>query len=371
MEATCHRVVIAVDPHKHINAINVFNDRGEVLARETFVHDSEGFAALMAFARGWPTHRWAVEGSGGVGKNLAQRLVARGERVVDVPAKKSSLIRAFASSSGRKTDDIDAYSVGLAALRTPDLEEVTADSAATVLRLLAHRRKELVGLRTQALCRLHRELQIMVCGGAPRRLSVAHAKAMLAKIHPGDEVGKVRKQLAVDQFQDIIAIDKRLAAITAQITQTVKATPTTLQQIVGVGPVVTAIILGQVRDIARFKDRHHFASYTGAAPTTWGSAGDAQPAINLRGNRQLNHALHIAALSQIRVPGPGRDYYQRKLASGKTNKAARRCLKRRISDAVYRTLVADADRAAASPGGQMGTTNKPARPALPLPPALR
>lgn len=351
-------VIIAVDPHKRLNAVNVVDDRAQVLARKTFTHNSAGFRELMAFARGWRNRQWAIEGCGGVGKHLAQRLVSAGEPVIDVPSKKSSLVRAFSSNSGRKTDDIDAYSVALAALNSPNLERVTVDGDSETLRLLAHRRHELIAMRTQAVGRLHRELQILLPGGASTGLTAARAKTMLASVRPRDQVGKVRKQLAVEQLQDLVAVDKRLADITRQIKQTVKSSATTLPELFGVGPVVTAIVLGEVRDVARFADRNHFASYNGSAPTVWNSAGDPQPAINLRGNRQLNSALHVAALSQMRHAGPGRDYYLRKLAAGKTKKAAMRCLKRRISDAIYRQLVNDAARAAGSPGGQSGATSK-------------
>jgi transposase len=348
------RVVIAVDPHKRINAICVVDDRGEVLARETIPNTATGFRALLTLARRWRHREWAVEGATGTGKHLAQRLVAQHELVLDVPSRKSSLVRAFSSDSGRKTDDVDAYSVALAALHAPNLERVTVDDHTETLRLLAHRRKELVALRTQAVGRLHRELQILLPGGASRQLTAARTKTLLASVRPRDQVGKVRKQLAGEQLADLIAIDKRLADITRQIHVAVKAAPTRLPELFGVGAVVTAIVLGEVRDVARFRDRHHFASYNATAPTEWGSGGDAQPCINLRGNRQLNHAMHIVALSQMRHPGPGRDYYLRKLAVGKTKKAALRCLKRRISDLIYRQLVADAHQAVGSPGGQVG-----------------
>jgi transposase len=238
------------------------------------------------------------------------------------------------------------------------VERVRADDHATALRLLATRRKELVGLRTQAVNRVHRELQILIPGGAKRGLSTTRAKTMLASVRPRDEVGKLRKSLVADQITDLAAIDKRLADITKQIKVAVKAAPTTLPELRGVGPVITAIVVGEVRDVARFVDADHFAAYNGTAPTTWGSAGEAPPCVNRGGNRTLNHAIHMAAVTQLRNPGPGRDYYQRKIASGKKPKAALRCLKRRISDAIYRRLAADARAGKRDPGGHMGATTK-------------
>ncbi|HEY5185318.1 MAG TPA: IS110 family transposase [Actinomycetes bacterium] len=351
-------VKIAVDPHKRINAVVVVDTSGSVLARGTFTQSTTGFAELMGFARRWPRREWAVEGATGVGKNLAQRLVVKGETVFDVPSKKSSLVRAFSATSGRKSDDVDAYSVALACLHATGLNQVRVDERAETLRLLSHRRDELVGSRTQAVCRLHRELQILIAGGASRALTAAKAKALLASVRPRDEVGKVRKSLALDQLADLVAIDRRLKDIDAQIKTVVAETHTSVTEVRGVGPVVAAIVLGEVRDISRFPSKHHFASYNGSAPTTWGSAGDARPCVNLHGNRRLNHALHIAAIVQLRYDCEGRRYYLRKIAEGKTPKEARRCLKRRISDAIYHQLAADAQAAERGPRGQMGAITK-------------
>ena len=350
-------VVIGVDPHKRIDAVVVLDEAGAVLARETIEHTSSGFRTLMALARRFPRRTWAVEGCNGVGKNLAQRLVASGETVLDVSTRKSSLVRALATNSGRKTDDTDAYSIALVGLRTEDLPIVVRDERAEVLRLLSGRRRELVGLRTQAVCRLHRELVILIPGGASRRLTATRAGAMLNEIRPRDEVARLRKALARYQLADLVAIDKRLAVINAEIRSAVTASRSKLTGLVGIGPVNAAMVIGEVADVARFATRHHFAAYNSTAPAQWGSGGDTHDRVNLGGNRRLNHALHIAAITQARYPGPGRDFYLRKVTEGKTKKEAMRALKPRISDSVYRQLLADADAGdtvGTGPGGQMG-----------------
>jgi transposase len=352
-------VVIGVDPHKRLNAVVVLDASEAVLARETFPHSTEGFRQLMGLARQFPSRRWAVEGCNGVGKNLAQRLVALGEPVHDVSTRSSSLVRAFATNSARKTDDTDAHSIALVGLHRPDLPVVARDERVEMLRLLSQRRRELVGLRTQAVCRLHRELLVLIPGGANRRLTAAAARNLLASIRPRDEVDRLRKQLARDQLTDLVAIDKRVTGINAEIRAAVRATGTRLTRIAGIGPVNAAMVLGEVADVARFASRHHFAAYNGTAPAQWGSAGDVHDRVNLGGNRRLNHALHIAAITQSRYGGPGRKYYLRKLAEGKTRKEALRAVKRRISDSIYRQLLADADTqhpTGTGPGGQLGAT---------------
>jgi transposase len=126
----------------------------------------------------------------------------------------------------------------------------------------------------------------------------------------------------------------------------------------GVGPVGAAIAIGQTRQVSRFSDRDHFAAYNGTAPIEVGSGGHSVHRLSRRGNRQLNHAIHMAAITQIRhAHSPGRGYYDRKLDEGKTKKEAIRALKRRISDALYQRLVADAA-TETGPGGQTGTTGQ-------------
>ena len=123
------------------------------------------------------------------------------------------------------------------------------------------------------------------------------------------------------------------------------ASGTTLTTIFGVGPIVAGILLGYTGDPTPFATANRFASYTGTAPIEFSSGGRVTHRLARRGNRRLNHALHIAAITQIRHPhSPGRAYYDRKLAEGKTPREAIRALKRRLSDVVWRHLVADAHR---------------------------
>ena len=145
-----------------------------------------------------------------------------------------------------------------------------------------------------------------------------------------------------------------------------------MTDVFGFGPVGAAIAIGQTRDVTRFADRDHFAAYNGTSPIEVSSGGRIVHRLSRRGNRQLNHAIHIAAITQIRhLHSPGRAYYDRKLAEGKTKKEAIRALKRRISDALYDRLVADAA-AKAGPGGQPETTEQASVTGIaPRKPALR
>jgi transposase len=347
--------MIGVDPHKRSVTVEVLDGRENVLGSGRFTTDRGGWAQLMAFAKRWPQRTWAIEGCNGAGRPTAQRLVAAGETVRDVPTKRSAQVRIFATGNGRKTDAVDAHSVALVGLRTPGLRQVTVDDERVALKLLVDRRDDLVRSRTQVLNRLHLLLSQLIPGGAAQHLSATKAKALLASVRPRDVVGKTRRQLAADLIADLVTLDKKIKAIEVDIRAAVRETGSTLPELFGIGPNSAARILADVGDVARFPTKHHFASWTGTAPLDASSGEQIRHRLNRSGNRRLNHVLHIMAIVQLRHDTEGRAYYRRKLAAGKTPMEALRCLKRRLSDVVYRQLVADATK---SPGGHVGATTR-------------
>jgi transposase len=167
---------------------------------------------------------------------------------------------------------------------------------------------------------------------------------MLASVRPRDDAGRTRRQLAADHIADVRALDRRLVELERRIAAAVAAQATSLTELYGVGPIIAARILGEVGCIDRFITRHRFATYTGTAPIEVSSGEVVRHRLSRAGNRRLNHVLHMMAISQLRADTDGRAYYRRKLAEGKTHKEALRCLKRRLSDAVYRQLLVDASR---------------------------
>lgn len=349
-------VFIGVDPHKRLHAVVAVNDSGRVLARAVFPNTRDGFTELRAFGRRWRQRTWAIEGCNGVGKHLSQRLFSTGERVVDVSTRRAALIRVYAGGNGRKNDDTDAEAIAMVAVHTPDLPEVRADDRSVALRLVSHRRKELIALRTQTVCRIHRDLEVLIPGGAARKLSAAKARELLATVRPRGEVGKLRRRFIADQIRDLERVDGQIAKLDAELAELVDDTPTSLRDIYGVGTITTALILGEVGNVARFRDRNHFASYVGTAPCDRGSAGNPRPSVNPHGNRRLNHAIHVVAVTQVRNDTPARALYARKISEGKTKKEALRVVKRRVSDAIFRQLLLDAERCGVGPGGQTGAT---------------
>ena len=375
------RVFIGVDPHKLSATIEVVDTHERVLATGRFTTDKAGYAAMRKHVSAWPQRVWAVEGSGGAGRPLAQRLLADGEHVVDVPPKLSARARVLDTGHNRKTDAQDAHAVAAAAVRAKRLRVLSYDAELEVLRMMADRRAELIQQRIQTVNRLQRMLSELIPGQAKPNLTAPQAKAILASRRPRDIAGKTRKRLALEQLDELFVIDAKIKASNKELKATVLAAGSRLMDLPGIGPIGAARILADVGDVARFADRNRFASWTGTAPLDASSGEHTRHRLSRAGNRKLNHMLHMAATTQIRLNTEGRAYYRRKRAAGKTHLEALRCLKRRISDAVYRQLVADAhvteqpiDRYQAiqamstGPGGQSGASLKSS--AVDLPPHI-
>jgi transposase len=329
---------------------------------------------LLEWAAPFGDRTWAIESADGLGYLLGQQLVAAGERVVDVPATLSARVRVLASARSNKNDANDGYAVAVAvaAMHAPGLRVVAAADHAAVLRLLAKRNKQLGSARTATACRLHALLTELVPGRIPKEITPNRADRLLASVTLSGPVEATRHMLAAQHLDDLRRLDTQLRDLHRQMTETLKASRTTVSELFGFGPVGTSIALGYTRDVTPFANRDRFAAYNGTAPIEVSSGGRTVHRLSRRGNRQLNHAIHIAAITQIRHKrSPGRAYCERKLADGKTKKEAIRALKRRISDALYDRMVTDAA-AHAGPGGQPGTTEQASVTGItPRKPALR
>jgi transposase len=348
--------VIGVDPHKLSATIEVVDQHEKVLASGRFATDKVGYAAMRKHVAAWPDRVWAVEGSNGAGRPLAQRLLADGEQVVDVPAKLAARARMLDTGHGRKTDAHDAHSVAVAAVRAKELRVLALDPELEALRMLVDRREELARQRTQTVNRLQRLLAELTPGKAKKDITTAQAKAILAGVRPRDLVGKTRRRLAAEQLAELVVIEKKIKTLTTELKQMVAASGSRLMDLPGVGPIVAARVLADVGDVTRFADRNRFASWTGTAPIEASSGETVRHRLSRAGNRRMNHMIHIAAATQIRLDTEGRAYYRRKLAAGKTRMEAMRSLKRRISDAIYRQLIADARASQTGPGGHCGAS---------------
>src|SRR5215218_3497700 len=207
------KVVIGMDPHKRSATIEVLDEAEQPLVTGRFGTDRGGYRLLLVAGRQFGQRVWAVEGCQGVGRHLAQRLVADGETVLDVPAKLAARARVFSTGQGRKTDATDAHSVAVVALRTRSLRQVRRDDRTVALRLLADRRDELGAARTLTINRLHRLLIEVVPGGAKKALTARQARALLAAVPAGDVVRETRRQ----QAGELEVLDARIKTAKKQL----------------------------------------------------------------------------------------------------------------------------------------------------------
>jgi transposase len=352
-------VMIGVDPHKGSHTAVAIGAAEELLGRVRVRACATQAGRLLAWAKAWPQRTWAVEGAGGLGHLLAQQLVAAGEQVLDVPPKLGARVRLPGSGATDKNDPNDARSVAIAALRSPAAcPPVRADDHAAVLKVWAKRHRDLSRARNQVVCRMHAVLCQLIPGGVSKRITAGQAARILDQAAPRGAAAMARWQLAVQFLTDLRRIDVQRRDVQQKLAVAVRASGTTTTEISGVGPAVAAAVIGDVRDISRFASPGSFAACNGTAPAGVSSGNRVVHRLSLRGNRRLNHAIHMAAVTQIRYRhSKGRAYYDKKIAEGKPPKEALRALKRQVGDALYRQMKADARRAAAGvagPGGHPG-----------------
>jgi transposase len=351
-------IIIGVDPHKRTHTASAVDAATNAVVATLQIEASlAGYRQLLRWSARFAERRWAVENARGLGRHLAQWLAARGEAVTDVPSTATARVRELSRGGRRKNDVIDAAAAASVAALHGDANPVVAEDASTVLALLDERRDNVVTQRTRLVNQLHALLRDLLPGGADTDLTAVAASRLLTGVRPAGPAEAARKQLARDLAAEIRDADQRLKAVTKQIATVVAQTGSRLTDVDGVGPVIAARLLGRTRGAGRFPTAAAFANYAGVAPVEVASADHARHRLPRGGDRQLNLALHLVALTQVRMRGSaGRTYYDAKITSGKTHNEAMRCLKRRLADYLWRLMIQDERRATTGPGGHPGAT---------------
>jgi len=335
-------VIIGVDPHKATHTAVAIDGTEVEVARARVRATCQQVPQLLDWAASLGERTWAIESADGLGYLLSQQLIGAGETVVDVPPTLAARIRVLGTGRSDKNDPNDALSVAIAALRTPGLREVVTADHTAILRLLAKRNVDIGNQRSRVVCRLHNVLMELSPGGIAKELNASDAIALLDRVAPTSPVELARHDLALELLADIERLDDQLKVSHKRIRTAVAASNTTVTDVFGIGPILACYLIGFTGDISRFDSRDRYAAYNGTAPVERSSGGRKIHRVSQRGNRRLNHALHMVAICQIRHPhSEGRAFFDRKVAEGKTKKDAIRSLKRHLSNTVYRRLVED------------------------------
>ena len=293
-------VVIGIDPHKASHTAVAVDERevtlGDVRVRATAAQSER----LLAWAGRWPQRIWAVENAEGLGYLLAQQLAGVGEHVVDVQPKLATRVRLLAADANSKTDPHDARSVAIVGLRSAGLPRVVVEDHAAVMRVWIRRRRHLSRLRTKVVNQLHALLCEVVPGGFAGEISARQAAVLLETVHPSSAADQARVELAAEILDDVRRVDAQLRELHKRLTAVVLASKTSVTSIVGVGSIVAAMVVGITGDVSRFRTSDDFIAYAGTAPIEVSSGPHKIFRLWRRGNRQLNHAIHMAAVTQIR-----------------------------------------------------------------------
>jgi transposase len=342
-------VMVGTDSHKRTHTVVAVDGVGRRLDVKTVRTNSEGHLELVRWSARFGEVTFALEDCRHLTRRLEADLLAAGCRVVRVPTRLMAGARRGAREPG-KSDPIDAEAVAVAALRHPDLPVAELDGPAREVKLLSDHRRDLVVQRTRIASQIRWYLHeldpdlVIPSRGLRRQRVVADLAREL------DRFDGVVARLARTLLTRCDELNHQISALEAELRHLVHAIAPSLLAIPGCGVLSAAVIIGETAGVHRFRDMDAFARFTGTAPVpVWSGASAGKVRLNRGGNRSMNCALHMIAVTQARGIGPGKAYLARQAARGKDTTAALRLLRRRLSDAVFSALRADQRTAAPNP----------------------
>jgi len=342
-------VTFGIDAHKRTHTVVAVDDVGcQLGVRTTTGTGSEDHLSLIRWAEQFDgERRWAVEDCRHLSRRLEADFLRAGEVIVRVPPK----LMAHARDAGRtygKSDPIDALAVARAALSNPDLPMARLDGPTRELRLLVDHREDLVAERTRCVNRLRWHLHELDPAWDPparKLVRLVHLDGVADRLATMEgPVVRIAAEIVVHARQ----LTVRETELEREITVLVRQLAPNLLGLVGVGPLTAAKIVAETADVTRFKSKDAYARHNGTAPLPVWSGNRERHRLSRTGNRQLNAAVHRIAITQMRCHPDARAYLERRVANHNTKTEALRALKRRLSDVVYRSLLADAQTTAAT-----------------------
>ncbi len=337
-------IVIGTDTHKYKHALAAVDEgTGRVRGSREIDADDAGHLAAVKWARGLDDERvWAIEDCRHVSRRLEQALIAAGERVVRVAPHRMGASRKGEREPG-KSDEIDALAVARAVVKD-GVEQFPAaylDERAMEIRLLADHRNDLIAERTRIQNRLRWHL-VALCP----ELEASLQKRSLSETRQLDRINRrlrrltpeTRARVACEQVAQIRSLTREANTLETELLALIKTHRPQLLAETGCGPLTAAILIGRTAGAERFRTDASFALQSGIAPIKCSSGQHQQHRLNRGGDRQLNHALHIIAITRARLDPRTREYLARKQAEGKTKKGALRCLKRHLARRFWQLL---------------------------------
>lgn len=334
-------VMLGVDAHKATHTIVATDTNGCELERITVRASDDGHLEAIEWAASWPARTWAIEDCRQFTRRLERALLGSGEEVVRVSPRLMALGRRVGRQRG-KSDPIDALAVARVALREPDLPRAHLDGRERELRLLLEHREDLVEERTRTQNRLRCHLHELDPGAEPPARSLGRQRT-IDRVRSGLlGVDGTVARLARELVERLDELNRSIDALEVEIAALVEPMAPALLSIPGCGALTAAKIVAETAGIRRFRSAAAYAMHNGTAPIPIWSGNTPRYRLNRGGNRQLNCALHRIAVTQLRWDGPGRHYFDRRIANGNTKKEALRALRRRLSDVTYRALLTDA-----------------------------
>ncbi|HVA84717.1 MAG TPA: IS110 family transposase [Candidatus Saccharimonadales bacterium] len=329
---------IGIDTHKATLAACAVDDLGRPIKEATFANDPPGHVAFIAWARAIASDvTIGIEGSSSFGGPLAWSVERAGLAVREVPPHLSRAERGRTRRPG-KSDPGDALAIARVTARETNLPPIRLPDRTTELRLLLEAREDLVAETTRARNRLHAHLLALVPGYGAKvaNLVAARNRTTIGRLLRGNPT--VQAELARGLIVRLTRLERESSALAARIGRLVAGHP--LLALPGAGPITVARLIAEVGDVRRFRSADALAALAGVAPIPASSGQIQRMRLNRGGNRQLNRALYVIAVSQSRFYAPAMAYMARRMETdGKTWREAIRALKRLLVRPVFRLLV--------------------------------
>jgi transposase len=263
-----------------------------------------GYRKFMRWAKKFPERRWVVENASGLGRHLAQSLVACDEVVLDVPSAATARVRELSRGSRRKTEVIDVAAAACVAALHGDATRVSGEEHITVFALLEERSANLAWQRAQIANQLHAVLRDLTPDGAALAITAKSVATLMRSARPESPAERTRKELAQDLVRELRVATASLADIEVRITVALDDYGTRLSEIA--------------------------------------SCEHSRYRLSRAGDCRLNSAIHLIAVTQVRMRNSiGRAYFDKKIAEGKTRNEAMRCFKRQPPSRIWRLMITD------------------------------